>query len=787
MIKKEEVIHLTWTRIEEIGPDRYWHYMMYMSKDELTHINDNTGQTIPADFRLNSYPNPFNSNTVITLKGGEGGDQVLEIFDITGAVEKELKYGYDNNGNRVYEVAGVDSTHYFYADSVWQYFQDYASVESDTIEGWVSQSFVPATLDTVNWNCDLTGGPRALGSFEIYSVDSTYASEGMSSILGFGHSGSFVPASIDTIWVRVQITRIDGTTEASGSATFTNEEKAYSPTNKLDHLTGQSDSNYTYDLSGRLKADGGAVKSYTYNDLGQLATYSRDNHDRLFFAYDYSGARVKKTVITGNLCDYPDTCGSGAICDTIPAYNCQCDSLAGYIAGDANGNCIFNGIDATYLQAWLKSEGPPPPDPLSRADANCSGTVNGLDVTYIANYFKGGPAPGCCFWNCADTVTTYYIYGNGGIMAEYDDSGNLTWNYLYGMGQRLARFKGKNKQVYHNDHLGSARALTDTAGAIVSQVDYYPFGEEMRVTGAPGRFTYNGKELDDEYGFDLYYYGARYMDPKTGRFTTPDPVKDFLNPYSYVGNKPVNRIDPTGAKSGSAWRWDTCTKGYFGGIPDFFLAKSRQQRIKILNGQIDPAEIEWRASMLDKANDQSDDIKSPPTSQEGEVNVTDAPVVPGHPDYIGPTQERPDDDKKLTWDEVVWWWRHGNGGPLFVYLKNIGLSGVSPSEFDPVKKEKNVSLIGLDFGGSIDEAKVYGQFKLTLIDENTVKATWGYDKFDVEQHEGGGIKIWVRNKLTKWAENELGPGTPFTIWILGTANIREPYDYFYHYGREPQW
>ena len=35
------------------------------------------------------------------------------------------------------------------------------------------------------------------------------------------------------------------------------------------------------------------------------------------------------------------------------------------------------------------------------------------------------------------------------------------------------------------------------------------------------------------------------MDPALGRFTTPDPVKDFVNPYSYVRNNPVNRMDPT--------------------------------------------------------------------------------------------------------------------------------------------------------------------------------------------------------------------------------------------------
>ena len=55
----------------------------------------------------------------------------------------------------------------------------------------------------------------------------------------------------------------------------------------------------------------------------------------------------------------------------------------------------------------------------------------------------------------------------------------------------------------------------------------------------------------DEYGFDLYYYGARYMDPSSGRFITPDPVKDFYNPYSYVSNNPMNRIDPTGMAAGS--------------------------------------------------------------------------------------------------------------------------------------------------------------------------------------------------------------------------------------------
>jgi hypothetical protein len=63
-----------------------------------------------------------------------------------------------------------------------------------------------------------------------------------------------------------------------------------------------------------------------------------------------------------------------------------------FIPGDANDSGQLNGLDVTYLVAYLKTVGPPPAMRF-QGDANGSCDVNGLDVVYLVNYFKGGSAP----------------------------------------------------------------------------------------------------------------------------------------------------------------------------------------------------------------------------------------------------------------------------------------------------------------------------------------------------------------------------------------------------------
>jgi len=60
------------------------------------------------------------------------------------------------------------------------------------------------------------------------------------------------------------------------------------------------------------------------------------------------------------------------------------------------------------------------------------------------------------------------------------------------------------------------------------------------------RFLFQGREYD--YDTALYYFRARWYEPETGRWLSPDPIgiSGGLNLYVFCGNDPVNYIDPSG-------------------------------------------------------------------------------------------------------------------------------------------------------------------------------------------------------------------------------------------------
>ncbi|OGP66413.1 MAG: hypothetical protein A2W27_02855 [Deltaproteobacteria bacterium RBG_16_44_11] len=146
--------------------------------------------------------------------------------------------------------------------------------------------------------------------------------------------------------------------------------------------------------------------------------------------------------------------------------------------------------------------------------------------------------------------TTYYVYDDQKIIAEYDENNKLIASYVHGpnIDEPLSAEIRRDWVYYHADGLGSITTLTSHMGNVVQKYEYDSFGN-MRPTPKwiKQPFTYTAREFDPETG--LYYYRARYYDAKTGRFITRDPIGfdgGDVNLYVYVGNNAVNYTDPTG-------------------------------------------------------------------------------------------------------------------------------------------------------------------------------------------------------------------------------------------------
>ena len=158
------------------------------------------------------------------------------------------------------------------------------------------------------------------------------------------------------------------------------------------------------------------------------------------------------------------------------------------------------------------------------------------------------------------TTGTLYWYMTPGIVAESDLTGNLQSEYIFFDGERVARrdFPDNAVSYYFSDHLKTASVITDSAGNIKSESDYYPWGGEVQFTNNDtNHYKFTGKERDAETGLD--YFGARYYSNGLGRFITPDwaakaaavPYADFADPqslnlYTYVRNIPTSKVDPDG-------------------------------------------------------------------------------------------------------------------------------------------------------------------------------------------------------------------------------------------------
>jgi RHS repeat-associated protein len=166
-------------------------------------------------------------------------------------------------------------------------------------------------------------------------------------------------------------------------------------------------------------------------------------------------------------------------------------------------------------------------------------------------------------------VRTYYACN---ASMEYVESGSSItpqWRktYIYLSARLLSTLTpngsgGEAVQHHHPDRLGTRLVTDPSSGTSFEQVTL-PFGTALdsESTGSTKR-RFTSYDRSSVTGLD--YANNRHYDPQQGRFTQVDPIgmsasslsnPQSLNMYSYVGNDPVNRTDPSGLFWGKLFKW----------------------------------------------------------------------------------------------------------------------------------------------------------------------------------------------------------------------------------------
>jgi RHS repeat-associated protein len=288
----------------------------------------------------------------------------------------------------------------------------------------------------------------------------------------------------------------------------------------------------TYDAANRrtaLTLPNGVITTYSYDDAHQPVAQSHNGPQgplgSLTYVYDPNGNLVGKGG-TWSRSSVP----GGVLTSSYDAANQQLAFGVLTQTFDQNGNLLTQtDASGTATYTW---------DARNRLIG-----ISGPMVTATFAY----DALGRRISKTVNGQTSNFHYDGLDIVREISPTADASYLRTMALDETLTRTDANGTLGYLTDTLRSTLALTDSDAAAATEYTYEPFGQTT-VSGSPtlNPFQFTGRENDST---GLFYYRARYYDPRVMRFVNSDPIwfggRD-VNLYAYVGGNPTGRFDPLG-------------------------------------------------------------------------------------------------------------------------------------------------------------------------------------------------------------------------------------------------